>query len=379
MKPDLDINVQAWYPITFTITRDADDIQRQPCIVHWDPIEDGFGQPGIMLFRYNYPFTNDLQPVQVDLEQLRAKPFHPRKISTSNSCFKELNPGASVFWEVALPSVYFDSFLPGQFYEIFWVGGQIHLWDWGTLAEHSNRKLGPKFPVVVLPGGPRQSLDIIDVESDIDDLGPLPPSPGPILAPARMSGAPVFSLGIAGPGTLSTKDRTPAGRLRYPVTVTLSYDAAPNALDRKPVTIHTFMFKDLDRRQDGFRLYFGGKDQWSPHELGGLFTHHDYRFSTSVPVTVGRNDQNDFVALMPGESWSFTREVSDFPKNVAPGEKFRYGFKGATLDWWDWGHYQDHEDTLVWIDAKVRNPTDNGGRPELVVPASNWIEFTLVE
>lgn len=126
-KPDLDINVQAWYPITFTITRDADDIQRQPCIIHWDPIEDGFGQPGIMLLRYNCPFTNDLQPVQINSEQLQAKPLRPREIFTSEPCFKQLNPGVSVSWEVTLPSVYFDSFLPGQFYEIFWVGGQIHL------------------------------------------------------------------------------------------------------------------------------------------------------------------------------------------------------------------------------------------------------------
>lgn len=82
---------------------------------------------------------------------------------------------------------------------------------------------------------------------------------------------------------------------------------------------------------------------------------------------------------MPGESWSFTREASDFPQNAAPGDKFRYGFKGASIDWWDWGHFRDHQDTRVWIDGRVLNPQDNGGRPKLVVPASNWAEFTLVE
>lgn len=255
------------------------------------------------------------------------------------------------------------------------------MWDWGTLAEHSNCKLGPQSPAVVLPGGPRQSLAIAAEESDIDDMGPLSPSPEPILTPARMSGAPVFSLSVAGSATLSMKDRTSAGRLRYPVTATLSYDTAPDAFDGKPVTFHTFKFKDLDRRQDGFRLYFGekDKDEWSPHELGGLFTHHLYRFSTTTAVNVGRNDRNDFVALMPGESWSFTREVSDFPQNVAPGDKFRYGFKGASIDWWDWGHFYDHQDTVVRIDGMVLDPQDNGGRPKLVVPASNWLEFTLVE
>ncbi|KAJ5876482.1 uncharacterized protein N7529_002066 [Penicillium soppii] len=177
------------------------------------------------------------------------------------------------------------------------------------------------------------------------------------------------------------KDCTPGGRLRYPVTATLSYDTAPDTFEGKPITFHTFIFKGYDRRQDGFRLYFREKDKddWRPYELGGLFTHHMYRFSTTTPRNVGHNDGDDFVALMPGDSWSFTREVSDFPKNITPGDKFRYGFKGASIDWWDWGNLHDHQDTVVWVNGSVSLPTDNGRRPELVVPASNWIEFTLIK
>ena len=214
-----------------------------------------------MLLRPNYPYTNKLQPFQVDPEQLREKPLHPREVNTSDPCFKQLDPGVSVSWEVDLPSVYFDSFQAGQFYNVFWPGGQIPLWDWGTLAEHSNRKLGPKSPAVILPGGPQRSLAIAAEESDIEDVGSLSPSPEPILAPDRMSGAPVFSLSVAGPATLSMKDRTQRGRLRYPVTATFSYDTAPDAFDGKPVTFHTYKFKGLDRRQDGVRLYFGEKEK----------------------------------------------------------------------------------------------------------------------
>jgi hypothetical protein len=183
-----------------------------------------------MLIRVD-PYTDKLQPLQVDPRQLRAKSLHPREVNTSDPCFKQLCPGVSVSWEVALPSVYFDSFQAGEFYSIFWPGGQIPLWDWGTLADHSNRKLDLKSPKVVLPGGPQQALAIAAEESDIDDVGPLPPSPEPILPPARMSGAPVFSLSVGGPATLSVKNRTSAGRLRYPVTATLSYDTAPDAFD----------------------------------------------------------------------------------------------------------------------------------------------------
>lgn len=72
-KPDLDIDVDARYPITFPITRDVDDPENQACIIHWDPIEDGFGQRGVTLLRYNYPHTNKLRTLQVDPGQLPAK------------------------------------------------------------------------------------------------------------------------------------------------------------------------------------------------------------------------------------------------------------------------------------------------------------------
>ncbi|KAF4253498.1 hypothetical protein CNMCM8812_001542 [Aspergillus fumigatus] len=375
----IDLSSDTSYPLIIKIMRDEDDPQTQPCIIRWDPMTDAFGQPGIMLVRSNRDFTEDLQPVQVDSSHLRAKSVHPREVSRSDPCFKELYPGSSVSWELDLPSVYFNSLRPGERYRILWVGGQISLWNWGTLAQLSGCTLSPKSLPVILPGGPHQLLRILEVESDIDEVGPLPPSPAPILASGRVSGAPVFSLTIAGPATLSMRDRNSRGRLRYPVTMTLSYDAAPDGLDRKPVTFHTPIFKDIDSRQGGFRLYFREQDHWSPHELPGSFTYHRYRFSKSVPVNVGRNEQDEFVALMPGESWSFTREVTDFPKHAAPGDEFRYRFKGAQLDWWDWGHLGDHENTIVWVNYLVRDPKDNGGRPGLVVPASNWVEFTMVE
>ncbi|KAH3209848.1 hypothetical protein KXV77_006634, partial [Aspergillus fumigatus] len=168
-KEHLFLDLAESYCINFTITRDEDDPQIQPCIIHWDPIEDAFGQPGIMLVRSNFDFTEDLEPAQVNCDQLQAKSLHPRVVSMSDPCFRQLDPGSSISYKVALPSVYFDSFLPGQCYKILWVGGQIFLWDWGTLAEHYGRTLGPNSTAVVLPGGPRHFLSIAPEESDIDD------------------------------------------------------------------------------------------------------------------------------------------------------------------------------------------------------------------
>jgi hypothetical protein len=369
------------YAITFTITREADDPERRPCIFHWDPIEDGFGQSGFMLFR-RIPVGNPnfgWHPVSINPSQSLAKSIQPREVSISDPCIKELLPGASVSWEVPLPIVYFDSFRPGQFYQTLWVGGQIPLWDWGTLAEYQNRKLSPKSISLILPISEMQSLHIFDEESDFDDVGPLPPSPRPLLASARMGGAPILNLSITGPATLSLKDYDPSSRLRYAVTAILLYEAAPNISRREPIVFHTFLFKDVDWRQEGFRLYRKENGQWQPYEIRGSFTHHRYRVPNPVSKNVGRNEDNDFIALNPGESWSFTRQVTDFPENVVPGDTFRYCYKGAQLDWWDWGHFQDHEDTVVTIEGKVREPKDNGGRPALVVPASNYVEFTVVE
>ncbi|OOQ83238.1 hypothetical protein PEBR_36114 [Penicillium brasilianum] len=130
-KPSIDLEVDTSYPITFTITREADDPERRPCIFHWDPIEDGFGQPGFMLFR-QIPVGNPnfgWQPVSINPSESLAKSIQPREVLTSDPCIKELLPGASVSWEVSLPTVYFDSFRPGQFHQTLWVGGQIPLWD----------------------------------------------------------------------------------------------------------------------------------------------------------------------------------------------------------------------------------------------------------
>lgn len=53
------------------------------------------------------------------------------------------------------------------------------------------------------------------------------------------------------------------------------------------------------------------------------------------------------------------------------------------MDWWDYGGVDKHADTNVQIPphpwGKVTDPADNGGRPQLVVPASNAIEFRIVE
>jgi hypothetical protein len=49
-----------------------------------------------------------------------------------------------------------------------------------------------------------------------------------------------------------------------------------------------------------------------------------------------------------------------------PLNRIRYGFKGACYDWWDWGPFCDHEETVDWTRGKVIKPLGSGGKGQLV-------------
>lgn len=386
---EFDWDEGTYYNIIFTITRDAEDPQRKPCVIHWDPIEDGYGLQGLMLFERRW---YGVEPIELDPACLPVKLLHPRRVSAADPCFKQLEPGTSVSWSVDMPRAYFQELRAGIL-EIFWRGGEIPLWDWGTLAEWCDSPdcLASKTPAVILPGGFGRSLEVTTIESDSDDeVREYSPSPDPTSQLARMEDAPLFSISIAGPARASIKVRS-AVRPIYTVTATVSYDADPRSLEiggsdthsnpGRPVTFRKSAFTLYDRRYNGFRLYRSEEDEWRGHELGTKFQPRQvFIWAEDEPFNVGHNDGEEFHSLKPGESWTFTRRVSDFPKNLLPGQKFRYKFKGATLDWWDWGSLQDHANTVVWIYVgTLVKPKDNEGRPSLVVPASNWIEFDLDE
>ncbi|KAJ5876514.1 uncharacterized protein N7529_002098 [Penicillium soppii] len=326
--------------------------------------------------------SHGLRHIVVDPEKLPTRNLIPRKVTVSDPHFKELVPGSSISWRSPLPAVYLEDAGSAVSYSILWPGSKIHLWDWRTLAEHSGRTLALKSPPVVVPGPSCYTFETLNYESDPEYFeDPPPPSPRAISPFSRVNGAPIFSVSISGPATLSMDDQTPS-RPRYTLTVTVSYDAeAGPPLCGRPLTFHSFVFKQPDDYHEGFRLYRRGNNAWTPYEWR---THQrGFIITEPHPLNVGRNDENHFWTLKPGESWSFTREVNEFPKDAAPGDQYRYLFKGATLDWWDFGSFEDHKDTMVWVPgwlvAKVKDPKDNGGRPVIIVPASNAVEFTLID
>jgi hypothetical protein len=97
------------------------------------------------------------------------------------------------------------------------------------------------------------------------------------------------------------------------------------------------------------------------------------------------SEHKDFVSLRPGESWTTRQTVQKrnytwIPDDSVVGDTFRFVFKGYTLDWGDWGDGTGTEVTLPCFHwARVIEPADNDGRPDLVVPGSNTVEFSIVE
>lgn len=165
----------------------------------------------------------------------------------------------------------------------------------------------------------------------------------------------------------------------------------------RPITFRSWAIVALDDSpREGFRLYrrrYGNDNDndsdrvWEACDLDdgdeGGFNIYD-----APDVAVRVVEHRDFTTLRPGESWTTSISLqgqywSCLPRDMVPGDIFLYGFMGAVVDWWDWGNGEDHTDTVVmlpcWIAGRVVDPGDNGGRPKLVVPYSEPVEFTVVE
>lgn len=168
--------------------------------------------------------------------------------------------------------------------------------------------------------------------------------------------------------------------------------SASHTTTARPITFRSWsVVADLgEDAREGFRLFRrrGGSElPWEPCDLhdGG---HEGFRIYDAPDVAVRVIDHKDFTTLQPGESWTTTEHLhgrtwSHLPTGTAVGDVFLYGFCGAFVEWWDWGGAEEHADTVVmlpcWIAGRVVDPRDNGGRPKLIVPHTEPVEFKVVE
>lgn len=102
-------------------------------------------------------------------------------------------------------------------------------------------------------------------------------------------------------------------------------------------------------------------------------------------VEVNVTDPEWFFGLQPGETItkSFYHQVSDLHPDTVVGDVCRYQYWGGHVDWWIWDDHEEHAKTVVklpcWMHACVVDPAENDGRPRLLIPSSNSVEFTVVD
>ncbi|PYH39133.1 uncharacterized protein BO87DRAFT_403088 [Aspergillus neoniger CBS 115656] len=296
--------------VTVTITRSKKHQEPKPTYFYWSPSTN----EGFRVFR-DSP-SEGLMEVEVQSDcsspiTRQSNPLHLWYLGADDE---------AVSWDIPLGENLSRSVIKSEWitYELFWPGGEVHLWDWGSNDTNKENleitELEAKSTPMTLPGGARFSFTLIE--------GSAPPPPPRPLTP------PIVELDLS----------------------TLPADMEDT----------------------------GEWESWRGDGVCGYALFED----EDVPRTVGTSD--GFMSLQPNETWCKERKlgmVVDLPEDARGGEVMRHQFKGCKWTWWDWGIKEDHMDTIVMVVGfgVITKPADNDGRPEVVVPASNMVEFTVAD
>lgn len=378
------------FTIHFAIEH-QDALAGKTVIFEWSPHIHGFTESGFVLLRH---LASDLEVIAVDHSGLVDISRHgPMLVNGWNQGLWELGPEGSVTFQTALPARYQKLLRAGETYTLLWPGGEVALWEYGTIREHIGRELDDRPAPLILPGGPHVTFSTyaelppwpmreereaqvgfdranLDEQKWRFEQNRVKATFPPVKHIERDPDAPNFRVSLNCPPTIHSK-----GILEVAVKVT--YEEQETA---RPVTFHTRVFEDYDNYQLG-RYRNGAWENYNDESGGCSFRIVD---DPDVPVIVGQDGH--FASLQPGESWMTSQRIgynwTELPDDAENGEIFRYVFIGETVDWWNWGSKADHEGTIVklpcYLAGPVVDPKDNHGRPQLVVQTSNVIDFSLV-
>jgi hypothetical protein len=166
------------FQIELTLKR-AEDGHSSPCIFHWSPNIHGFLATGFILLHITA--ASIVERVEIDHTGLLKLPEEvaPLVVGSGNHFLWELAPGCETTFVATLPERYQRVLVPGDKYQLVWPGGEIDVWDWGTIHEHANQELRPRStddnphkPRLILPGGPSISFQA-EEESDPWPMRPM--------------------------------------------------------------------------------------------------------------------------------------------------------------------------------------------------------------
>lgn len=362
-----------------------------PLIFEWCTATQGFEIPGLVLLRHT---AVGLESIAVDhSEQLDTSRHGPVLINGWNQTLWELDTNGSFTLMSSLPGRYQELLKTDETYTLLWPGANLTLWEYGTMREHMGQELDDKDQPLLLPGGPHITFSTHTENKPWPDRAATEARIGfdranfaeetwrreqarakdafpRVSIVERGPDAPVFTIALECPSTICHDETVEA-------VSKVTYEAEADA---QPVTFHINMFQDNNSYQTG-RFRDGNWVNYDGDSGCGFRIMDD----PDVPVTVGQSEH--FVSLRPGESWTTSQCLGidwyGVPDDTKNGEVFRYVFCGGTLDWWNWGSKADHEGTIVklpcFINGPVADPQDNDGRPALVVPKSNVVEYTYIK
>ncbi|KAE8140181.1 hypothetical protein BDV38DRAFT_269201 [Aspergillus pseudotamarii] len=314
------------------LCRAAEDSELRPFIFKWSPLDKRYYQNAFLLLRYTTSGALEEVPVPDVVEETgklqgAADIRDPFDIT-------ELKPGGSVLFYQGLPDWYRQQLVPGDKYKLLWLGAKLPLWNWGTLSDNLEARLCPDLarPDLIIPG----DVSITFTYEEIETPASTPP---PILPSVQV--APVLSVELMGPSTVSRE---------HDALLHLLVRYHGNSTNRPIIFYNHMLLANLHH----YRLK---KDQWELWDRGcpGILL-------DGPDVTVNVTQDWNFVFLKPGEFWTFSSTILDDINYWTIGDTFRYQFTGGTIE---------------WLEGGVRQ--DNGSRPDIVIPASNAVEFRITE
>ncbi|KAL4747565.1 hypothetical protein BDW72DRAFT_206390 [Aspergillus terricola var. indicus] len=193
----------------------------------------------------------------------------------------------------------------------------------------------------------------------------------------RIPGSPCINVVLEGPLTISRGEK-------ICITVKITHEGLTNkdheasCADAKPIIIHNYTFSG-----DNFRLQRRYHEQWITYFNDER--NPGWMIVDEPDVEVNVTDSSFFCSLKLGETLVKERflDYLDLHPDTAVGDTYRYQYWGGCMNWWIWGDREEHAKTVVklpcWLNDHVVDPDDNDGRPVIMVPSSNAVEFTVVD
>ncbi|KAF5855658.1 hypothetical protein ETB97_008831 [Aspergillus alliaceus] len=331
------------------------DTDTRPCIFFWSPHAPAVPAAQFILLRHT---SDGLERVEVSKWTLKSPDM--LSITRRGQDLFELQPNGNSRHLASLGLQYNCALRSGERYELLWPGGETFLWDWGNIQDHLGMELRRREPCLFIAGGPHISFTVEEGERIIPSPEPLSPRE-PL---SRVPGAPILSVDIEYSPTF-TKDQ-----IKNATVHVIYHSSSKGPGDLTPITFHVANLLEGNlQRQCGQRWeYFESEEM-------------PYQIYDDPDIEVSPGQHVDFISLLPGKSWTRMDRL-ELPSDTRVGEVFKYEFTDRVIDWWDWGMKEDHLQTTVklpcWVSGEVVEPRDNEGRPAIVVPASNVVEFTIV-